>query len=102
MDLSRVIIGPVVTEKAERLKATPGGKTYTLIVSNSATKVDVKSALKRFYDVEAVSVRVSRVQPKTRQLGVGTMEKRHSMKKVMVTLSQDSKSLDLAAFKTLA
>ncbi len=101
IDLSRVIIGPVVTEKAERLKASETAHVYTLWVLPSATKVDVKSALRRFYDVEVRSVRVVKTQAKTRPIGRGrVMEKRHAGKKVLVTLSKESKALDLAAFQT--
>jgi large subunit ribosomal protein L23 len=97
MDLSRVILGTIVTEKAERLKAA--GKTYTLKVATAATKVDVQKALKEFYDIDVRSVRVLRTRAKHRLLGQGkVMEKRHAMKKVMVTLAKDSKPLDLAAF----
>ena len=49
MQLTSVIIGPVVTEKAERQK-TMG--TYTIVVHPAATKIDVKNALRKFYDVE--------------------------------------------------
>ncbi len=102
MDLTSVIVGPVVTEKAERLKAQPR-HTYTLIVSPRANKVAVKNALRRFYGVEVESVRILKVQPKTRQLGGGTvMEKRHSAKKAIVTLTPSSKALDLAAFQAKA
>ncbi|MDD3897059.1 MAG: 50S ribosomal protein L23 [Candidatus Peribacteraceae bacterium] len=98
MELSRVIIGQVMTEKAEALK---GIKTFTLHIAQDATKVDVKNALKKFYDVEAASVRIMLTRPKTRQMGGrGTMEKRHRMKKALVTLSKKSKTLDLATFKT--
>jgi large subunit ribosomal protein L23 len=97
MDLSRVIIGQVVSEKAERLK---GQRTYTLRVAKKATKIDVKAALKRYYDVEAVSVRVMCVAAKTRSFRGGVMEKRHPFKKVMVTLESKSKPLDIATFKT--
>ncbi len=98
MELSRVIIGQVMTEKAEALK---GAKTFTLHVTQDATKVDVKNALKKYYDVEAVSVRMMRTRPKTRQMGGrGMMEKRHRMKKAIITLSKKSKTLDLATFKT--
>lgn len=97
MDLSRVIIGQVVTEKSERLK---GQRTYTLRVTPKATKVDVRAALKRYYDVEAVSVRVMRVSAKSRRFRGGIMEKRHPFKKVMVTLEPKSKPLDIATFKT--
>ncbi len=99
MDLSRVIIGPVVTEKAERLKAAER-HVHTLRIAPSATKVDVKKALKEFYDVEAVSVRILYTEPKTRSLGTGVMEKRHRSKKALVTLAAESKPLDLSTFKT--
>ena len=46
MDLTQVIKGEVVTEKAERLK---GQKTHMLTVHPRATKVDVANALRRFF-----------------------------------------------------
>jgi large subunit ribosomal protein L23 len=98
MDLTRIIMGPIVTEKAEILKASDTHRTYTLRVSPRATKVDVKNALKRFYDVDVSSVRIINTRPKTRAVGRGTMEKRHRMKKMLVTLAKDSKVLDLTAF----
>jgi len=98
MDLSRVIIGPVVTEKAERQKVN---RTYTLHVAHKANKIDVKNALSKYYDVEVTSVRAQRVPGKVRSSrGSGTRQKRHPMKKVMVTLSPKSKALDLAAFRS--
>jgi len=97
MDLSRVILGQVVTEKAERLK---GERTYTLRVAPKSTKIDIKAALKRYYDVDATSVRVMRVVAKSREFRRGVMQKRHPFKKVMVTLEPKSKPLDIAAFKT--
>lgn len=97
MELSRVIVGPVVTEKAERIKAD---RSYTLKVAPSATKVDVQNALKKFFDVEVTSVRVMRVGSKTRAVGpYKTFTKRHPFKKVIVTLAAKSKGLDLAQFK---
>ncbi len=99
MDLSRVITGPVVTEKAERLKAS-ATKTYTFRVSNAATKVDIKNALRFLYNVTADSVRITKVQAKSRMLGNSSMmEKRHAGKKAIVTLNKDSKALDLTAFQ---
>jgi len=97
MHLSTVIIGPVVTEKAEGQKAQ---KTYVLQVRQEATKIDVKNALKTYYDVEAGSIRVLRTRPKVRLLGQGkTLEKRHRTKRMMVTLSKKSKALDLTIFR---
>jgi len=98
MHLSSVIIGPVVTEKAERLK-TQG--TYVLKVDQNATKIDVKNALRKFYDVDVASVNVLRVRPKTRLVGQGTsIEKRHRSKRMIVRLTKKSKALDLSAFRT--
>lgn len=97
MHLSSVIIGPVVTEKAERLKLEG---TYVIRVRPEATKIDVKSALKKYYDVDVDSVRVLRTVPKTRMVGQGqVMEKRHRQKRMIVTLSKKSKPLDLANFQ---
>jgi large subunit ribosomal protein L23 len=97
MDLTRVILGPVTTEKSELLK---GVRTYTLRVSPLATKVDVRNALKRYYDVEVTSIRVMRTRPKQRMVGNDRIvTKRHRQKRMMVTLSKESKTLDLAQFK---
>ena len=97
MELSRVIIGPIVTEKSERMK-TADKRVVTLRVATQATKIDVKSALKKFYDVDAADVRVMRVPKKVRRIGRSKqMEKRQHFKKVMVTLAAKSKALDLTA-----
>jgi len=96
MDLTRVIIGSVMTEKSERLK---NANTFTVHVRPDATKIDVKKALKKYYDVEVESIRVMRVRGKTRAVGQGKeLEKRHPMKKMLVTLGKKSKALDLSSF----
>ncbi|MEK7590774.1 MAG: 50S ribosomal protein L23 [Patescibacteria group bacterium] len=100
MDLSRVIVGPIVTEKSERLKAGTH-RTYTMHIASEATKVDVKNALKRHYELDVTSVRVIWVRAKTRAIGHGAeMEKRHRYKKALVTAAAKSKPLDLASFKS--
>lgn len=97
MDLSRVILGSVVTEKSERLKAH---RSYTLMVHPDASKVDVMNALTKFFNVEPVSVRVMLTRAKSRALGAGrSFTKRHAGKKAVVTLDAKSKGLDLAQFK---
>ena len=100
MDLSRIILGPVVTEKAERQKTSD--RTYTMHVANDATKIDVKNALKKYYDLDATSVRVMRTTSKVRAFGSRgkTLTKRKPYKKVMVTLGEKSKPLDITSFKS--
>jgi ribosomal protein L23 len=96
MELSKVIAGPVVTEKSERLKTE---RSYTLKVDPAATKIDLQKALEKFYDVEVASVRVMRVGNKTRAVSpYKTFTKRHAYKKMIVTLTPKSKALDLSQF----
>lgn len=99
MNYARIILGPVVTEKAERQKAAER-HAYTLWVDKFATKVDVKSALEHLYDIDVASIRVMRTRSKSRSFGAAqTMVKRAAMKKMIVTLTKKSKSLDLVSFK---
>lgn len=98
MNLTHVIIGTVMTEKAERLKMK---KTYLLRIHPAATKIDVRNALRIHFGVEPLSVRVLHVRPKDRALGAGkTMRKRDAVKRAFVTLAPKSKALDLTAFSS--
>lgn len=99
MDLSLVITGSPITEKSERMKLE---RVYTLTVAPEATKIDVQHALKRFFDVEVQGVRVIRVRPKSRAAGANKIfTKRARSKKMLVTLTSKSKSIDLAQFRTV-
>lgn len=98
MELSRIIMGQIVTEKSERQKATD--RAYTLRVHPDATKVDVTKALTKHFDVQVQSVRMAWVVPKTRALGGSrVLTKRHRSKRAYVTLAPKSKVLDITAFK---
>ncbi len=98
MDLAAVILGPITTEKSERVKAN---RTYMMKVHPKATKVDVKAALRTYWDCEISSVRVQKVRGKFRLFGRGNrLQKRDPYKKAIVTLHADAKPLDLAAFRT--
>lgn len=94
MDLTQVILGSVVTEKAERQKST---RLYTLRVHPRATKVDVKNALRRHYGVDPEGISIMHIRPKFRLIGRGkSIEKRSADKRAFVQLSKDSKALDLS------
>src|SRR5687767_4994418 len=98
MELTRIIKGQIVTEKAERLKAT--SRTYTLQVDPAATKVDVARALETYFDVKVQGVRMLLVRVKARALGGSrVLTKRHRSKRAIVTLMPKSKALDLSTFK---
>ena len=98
MELSRIIKGQVVTEKAERQKVA--SRTYTLRVDQSATKIDVARALETYFDVTVQSVRMQWLRVKARALGGSrVLTKRHRSKRAIVTLAPKSKPLDLSTFK---
>ena len=98
MNLTQIILGEVMTEKALRLKEK---KIYVLKVHPAATKVDVQNALRQYFDVEPRAVRMLYVQPKERVVARGkTVRKRPASKRAIITLTEKSKSLDLTNFRT--
>lgn len=97
MELNRIILGQVQTEKSERERAS---RIITVQVAPQATKIDIQSALKRFFGVTAASVRIQRVGAKHRDLGAGkSITRRHASKRAIVTLTEKSPMLDLAQFQ---
>lgn len=98
MELTRVITGGVMTEKAERMKSV---RIYTLRVHPDASKIDVKNALRKHYGVEAKAVRMMKIRAKRRELGGGRhIQKRNPEKRALVTLTQKSKILDLSSLSS--
>ena len=94
MNLTQVILGDIVTEKAERLKAM---KVRTLRVHPKATKIDISNALRKHYGVEPVAIRIVKIRSKSRLVGRGrSIRKRGASKRALVTLSAKSKALDLS------
>jgi len=97
MNLTRVILGEVATEKSERMKAK---KIHVLRINSQATKVDVCSAMRRHYGVEPIAVRIVKVRPKKRLIARGrSVQKRNPSKRALVTLSQKSKAFDITKFQ---
>lgn len=79
-----VIIRPVSTEKSS--KAHAEGQ-YTFLVNKTASKVDIKNAVKKLYGVDVKTVRTMITPRKTRLVRGGhEMIKRPNYKKAVVTL----------------
>lgn len=92
MNLSSVIIRPIVTEKATQVSKEG---TYCFYVHKDATKIDVKNAVRILYGVPATKVNILYRPKKTRLIGRGQFsEKRHAMKKAIVTL-KGRKTIDI-------
>ena len=86
MNLSQVISSPVVTEKAMRHSEN---NQVVLTVHPDATKDEIKSALHKFFGVEATSVRVSTLPEKIRMRGRhGPQPKRKPKKKAIISLKK--------------
>lgn len=86
-----VIKGAVLSEKAVTLSAA---KTYALKVDVKATKEDIRTALKKVFDVDAVEINTSvtrgKVRRKMRTKRSGAIEvKLPNFKKAYVRLKDD-------------
>lgn len=97
MNLSQIIIRPVLTEKSASQEVA---NKMTFVVHADATKVDVKNAIKTLYGVSVAKVNVLPTLPKYR-IGKGRMplEKRQRSRRAIVTLKAGEK-LDITKSKT--
>jgi large subunit ribosomal protein L23 len=85
-----IIITPVITEKSmDNLQA---GK-YTFKVAKDANKSEIKKAVEKLFGVDVAKVTTMNVNGKEKRMGryVG---KTASWKKAIVTLTEDSKSIE--------
>lgn len=97
MNVYTTIIEPITTEKSTLL--SDKGK-YVFKVARTATKIDIKKAIKAIYDADVSKVNITFTQPKTRLMrGRHVVTKRGRSKKATVTI-KDGKSIDVTKFKT--
>lgn len=96
MNISQVIVRPVLTEKSVR--GTESNK-FTFEVHEDATKIDVKNALETLYGSKVDKVNISKRLAKHR-FGRKRfiVEKRHEARRAIVTLKKGEK-LDLSKLK---
>lgn len=89
--MSHAIVKSLVTEKSS--KGQEKGQ-YTFKVSLSATKVEIKNAIKDIYGVAVKDVKTSILQSKIRMVGANRkLVKRAKYKKATVTL-KENKTID--------
>ena len=91
-DLSSVLYAPRVTEKAMRGSEK---NVYVFEVARSATKFDVRDAVKQFFNVTPVKVNIVNKSPRQfKSAATRRMKTEHGMKKAYVYLKKgDSISL---------
>lgn len=83
--LSKIIMGPVVAEKATRV--AENNNQVVLKVLPNANKTEIKFAVERLFDVKVAAVNTSSVKGKTKRTG-RTLGKRSDWKKAYVTLAE--------------
>ena len=87
-----VILKPVVTEKSMNAMAE---KKYTFLVHPEATKNQVREAVEKMFEGTKVkSVNTMNLDGKTKRRGM-TFGKTAKTKKAIVTLTEDSKEIEI-------
>ncbi|SDO98013.1 LSU ribosomal protein L23P [Nakamurella panacisegetis] len=86
-----IILAPVVSEKSYGLLET--GR-YTFLVHPDANKTQVKIAIEKIFDVKVTSVNTINRQGKRKRTRAG-FGQRKSTKRAIVTLSEDSKAIEI-------
>lgn len=85
-----IIIKPIITEKS--MDGLQVGK-YTFKVAKDANKIEIADAIEKLFDVQVAKVCTINCNGRTKRVGryVG---KTSSWKKAIVTLAEDSKSIE--------
>jgi large subunit ribosomal protein L23 len=84
----KIIIQPIVTEKAERLRASQN--QYSFRVKADINKIEIRRAVVKLFNVKVEKVRVMNYLGKPKRMGVFS-GKRSDWKKAIVTLKKGEK-----------
>lgn len=87
MDYTRIIKGPIVTEKSADL--SQNHNTIIFSVDTKANKIQVRQAVEKKFNVKVDSVNIINVKPKKKRVGKYT-GKTNRVKKAIVKLSKGS------------
>ena len=85
-----IIRRPVITEKTMTAMAE---NKYTFIVHINSNKSQIKRAVEEVFGVKVKNVQTLRTMGKTKRMGVH-VGKRADYKKAVITLAEDSKSIE--------
>ena len=98
MRLYKILHKPIVTEKTANMSLSK--PRYAFIVDPSATKIDVKMAIKELYWVEVANVNILNTREKFK-FGKkrGMQIRKRVMKKAYVTLKNDKDVIDVTIVK---
>jgi len=89
-----IILKPVITEKSMNAMSE---RKYTFLVNPEADKMMIKNAVEKMFDgVKVESVNTMNMDGKTKRRGM-TFGKTAKTKKAIVTLTADSKEIEIFA-----
>ena len=86
-----IIKRPVITEKSMTLTQD---RKYTFLVANDANKIEIGKAVEEIFGVKVAKVNTLNMQGKEKRTGRYPAGRRPSWKKAMVTLTEDSKTIE--------
>ncbi len=86
-----IIKRPVITEQSMEMTEM---KRYTFQVAKSANKIEIAKAVEEIFGVKVVKVNTLNMRGKEKRTGAYPKGRRPSWKKAVVTLSEDSKTIE--------
>ena len=87
-----IIKRPIITEQS---MADVADKKYVFMVDINANKTEIKAAIEEIFEVKVNKVNTIRMQGKVKRTGAYPAGKRADYKKAIVTLTADSKTIEL-------
>ena len=87
-----IIKRPVITEQS---MADVADKKYVFMVDIDSNKTEIKEAVETAFGVKVAKVNTVRMQGKVKRTGAYPAGKRADYKKAIVTLTADSKTIEL-------
>ena len=87
-----IIKRPIITEQS---MAAATEKKYTFEVAKDANKIEIAKACEEIFGVKVAKVNTLNMQGKEKRQGRWPAGRRASWKKAMVTLTADSKSIEI-------
>ena len=87
-----IIKRPIITEQS---MAEAESKKYTFEVAKSANKIEIAKAVEEIFSVKVKKVNTLNMMGKEKRTGRYPAGRRASWKKAMVTLTPDSKAIEL-------
>jgi large subunit ribosomal protein L23 len=94
--LYQILVAPIVSEKSTI--AAEQSSQYVFSVLPDATRVEVRAAIEKVFDVEVESVKILNVKGKIKRFS-GSVGRRNNWKKAYIRLKSGS-DIDFAAFQS--